>query len=57
MGAEKTDLVLVIDVGNSGAKLGVVRGEDVAGPQPAAVTNVTKSTNSRIRMGSTVQRV
>jgi type III pantothenate kinase len=26
------DLVLVIDVGNSGAKLGVVRGEDVAGP-------------------------
>jgi type III pantothenate kinase len=27
-----SDLVLVIDVGNSGAKLGVVRGEDVAGP-------------------------
>jgi type III pantothenate kinase len=27
-----TDLILVIDVGNSGAKLGVVRGEDVAGP-------------------------
>lgn len=27
-----TDLVLVIDVGNSGAKLGVVRGDDVAGP-------------------------
>jgi type III pantothenate kinase len=26
------DLVLVIDVGNSGAKLGVVKGEDVAGP-------------------------
>jgi type III pantothenate kinase len=26
------DLVLVIEVGNSGAKLGVVRGEDVAGP-------------------------
>jgi type III pantothenate kinase len=26
------DLILVIDVGNSGAKLGVVRGEDVAGP-------------------------
>jgi type III pantothenate kinase len=26
------DLVLVVDVGNSGAKLGVVRGEDVAGP-------------------------
>ncbi|MBL9087705.1 MAG: type III pantothenate kinase [Planctomycetia bacterium] len=26
------DLVLVIDVGNSGTKLGVVRGEDVAGP-------------------------
>lgn len=26
------DLVLVIDIGNSGAKLGVVRGEDVAGP-------------------------
>ena len=27
-----TDLLLVIDIGNSGAKLGVVRGEDVAGP-------------------------
>ena len=27
-----TDLILVLDVGNSGAKLGVVRGEDVAGP-------------------------
>lgn len=27
-----TDLVLVVDVGNSGTKLGVVRGEDVAGP-------------------------
>lgn len=27
-----TDLLLVIDVGNSGAKLGVVKGEDVAGP-------------------------
>lgn len=26
------DLLLVIDVGNSGAKLGVVRGDDVAGP-------------------------
>jgi type III pantothenate kinase len=26
------DLVLVVDVGNSGAKIGVVRGEDVAGP-------------------------
>jgi type III pantothenate kinase len=26
------NLILVIDVGNSGAKLGVVRGEDVAGP-------------------------
>ena len=32
MPAEKSDLILVIDVGNSGAKLGVVRGEDVAGP-------------------------
>src|SRR5438552_8962935 len=32
MDAPKNDLVLVIDVGNSGAKLGVVRGEDVAGP-------------------------
>src|SRR5262245_57469091 len=30
--AAPNDLVLVIDVGNSGAKLGVVRGEDVAGP-------------------------
>lgn len=30
--ASATDLILVIDVGNSGAKLGVVRGEDVAGP-------------------------
>jgi pantothenate kinase type III len=27
-----TDLIRVLDVGNSGAKLGVVRGEDVAGP-------------------------
>ena len=27
-----TDLILVIDIGNSGAKLGVVKGEDVAGP-------------------------
>jgi pantothenate kinase type III len=27
-----SDLVLVIDVGNSGAKIGAVRGEDVAGP-------------------------
>lgn len=27
-----TELVLVVDVGNSGTKLGVVRGEDVAGP-------------------------
>jgi pantothenate kinase type III len=27
-----SDLVLVIDVGNSGAKMGAVRGEDVAGP-------------------------
>ncbi len=27
-----TDLVLVVDVGNSGAKIGAVRGEDVAGP-------------------------
>ncbi|MDA1194597.1 MAG: type III pantothenate kinase [Planctomycetota bacterium] len=26
------DLILVIDVGNSGAKLGAVRGDDVAGP-------------------------
>jgi pantothenate kinase type III len=26
------DLVLVVDVGNSGAKVGAVRGEDVAGP-------------------------
>ncbi len=26
------DLLLVIDVGNSGTKLGVVRGDDVAGP-------------------------
>ncbi|MDJ0973618.1 MAG: type III pantothenate kinase [Planctomycetota bacterium] len=26
------DLVVVIDVGNSGAKLGAVRGEDIAGP-------------------------
>ncbi len=27
-----TDIVLVIDVGNSGAKIGAVRGDDVAGP-------------------------
>lgn len=27
-----SDLVLVVDVGNSGAKIGAVRGEDVAGP-------------------------
>lgn len=27
-----TELVLVVDVGNSGTKLGVVRGDDVAGP-------------------------
>jgi type III pantothenate kinase len=27
-----SDLVLVVDVGNSGAKVGAVRGEDVAGP-------------------------
>ena len=26
------DLVVVIDVGNSGAKIGAVRGDDVAGP-------------------------
>jgi hypothetical protein len=30
--APSYDLVLVIDLGSSGAKLGVVRGEDVAGP-------------------------
>jgi type III pantothenate kinase len=30
--ADATDLVLVVDVGNSGAKVGAVRGEDVAGP-------------------------
>jgi type III pantothenate kinase len=29
---EPVDLVLVVDVGNSGAKIGAVRGEDVAGP-------------------------
>ena len=29
---EPVDLVLVVDVGNSGAKVGAVRGEDVAGP-------------------------
>lgn len=27
-----TDLVLVVDIGNSGAKIGAVRGQDVAGP-------------------------
>jgi type III pantothenate kinase len=27
-----SDLILVVDVGNSGAKMGAVRGEDVAGP-------------------------
>ncbi|MDJ0522637.1 MAG: type III pantothenate kinase [Planctomycetota bacterium] len=27
-----TDIVLVIDIGNSGAKIGAVRGDDVAGP-------------------------
>ena len=32
MAAEKNDLVLVIDGGNSGAKLGVVKGDDGAGP-------------------------
>lgn len=30
--AERSDLVLVVDIGNSGAKVGAVRGEDVAGP-------------------------
>ncbi len=30
--AAPSDLVLVVDVGNSGAKVGAVRGEDVAGP-------------------------
>lgn len=32
MATPSLDLVLVIDVGNSGAKVGAVRGEDVAGP-------------------------
>lgn len=31
-GAPALDTILVLDVGNSGAKLGAVRGEDVAGP-------------------------
>lgn len=31
-GAAAASLVLVIDIGNSGAKLGAVRGDDVAGP-------------------------
>lgn len=30
--AAVSDLVLVVDVGNSGAKIGAVKGEDVAGP-------------------------
>jgi pantothenate kinase type III len=32
MARPSLDLVLVIDIGNSGAKLGAVRGQDVAGP-------------------------
>ncbi len=32
MAAPSLDLIIVIDVGNSGAKLGAVRGDDVAGP-------------------------
>jgi type III pantothenate kinase len=32
MSPPSTDLVLVVEIGSSGGKLGVVRGEDVAGP-------------------------
>ena len=43
------DLIIVIDIGNSGAKLGAVKGDDVAGP-------VAGSTSSTVALMGPLDR-